>query len=790
MEEALQANADTFRLMAESMPQKIFTARPNGDVDYFNPQWTEFTGLPFEEIRDWGWTQFIHPDDVEENVRLWQRSIETGEPFEFEHRFRRADGTYRWHLSRARPVRDASGRVVMWVGSNTDVDDLRRAHEELRQQAALLALAHEAIIVRDPHGVISFWGEGAAELYGWTADQAVGKVTHDLLQTRILPSGAPGAEMDEILAAMDVWQGDLEHTRRDGTQVVVESRQSLLRASDGTPQAILEVNRDAANREQLARLHRLTAALSAAATVEEVAGVILEEGMAALNAKRGVVAVLSDDHSAFTNVRMVGYPAEVVASWPGFAADESVPLADAVRARESVILESLEERRARYPRLAEGQRASSLGALVAIPLLVGGRAIGGLGLTFATPRQFTPAERALMSTLSELCAQALERARLYEAERRARSEMATILGQIADGVMVIDTAGRTTYLNEAAKSLLGVDTIGVPPERRSEIYGILTAEGAPFRPDELPSMRAMREQQVITGVEMRIRRPDGTEIPVQENAAPIVGEDGTVVGAVATLRDVSAQHELERQKADFLSAIAHDLKNPVTVMQGQTQLLRRRARRGLLEQDQVLEGLAVIEARTRLMTRIIEELMDVTRLRMGQRLQLTPQVVNLVELARDAVEATRSVAEHHRFVVKSDEDEILGFWDATSLARVLGNVLTNAVKYSSEGSDVHIRLRREERRGEPFATVTIQDHGVGIPAADLPHVFDWFYRAGNVADTVSGTGIGLAGARGIVEQHGGTIEVESQEGVGTTVIIRLPLGAGPQARTMYTDGSE
>ena len=95
MEEALQANADTFRLMAESMPQKIFTARPNGDVDYFNPQWTEFTGLPFEEIRDWGWTQFIHPDDVEENVRLWQRSIETGEPFEFEHRFRRADGRRR-----------------------------------------------------------------------------------------------------------------------------------------------------------------------------------------------------------------------------------------------------------------------------------------------------------------------------------------------------------------------------------------------------------------------------------------------------------------------------------------------------------------------------------------------------------------------------------------------------------------------------------------------------------------------------------------------------------------------
>jgi len=114
------------------MPQKIFTAKPNGDVDYFNPIWTEFTGLTFEHIRDWGWTQFIHPDDVEENVSVWQRSIDTGEPFQFEHRFRRADGEYRWHLSRALPMRDVEGRTVMWIGSNTDIHDQRQTANRLR----------------------------------------------------------------------------------------------------------------------------------------------------------------------------------------------------------------------------------------------------------------------------------------------------------------------------------------------------------------------------------------------------------------------------------------------------------------------------------------------------------------------------------------------------------------------------------------------------------------------------------------------------------------------------------
>jgi two-component system, chemotaxis family, CheB/CheR fusion protein len=129
-EEALHEAGERFRFMAESMPQKMFTAKSNGDVDYFNQQWTEFTGLSFEQIRDWGWTQFIHPDDLEENVRVWQHSVDTGEEFQFEHRFRHADGEYRWHLSRALAMRDSQERVLMWIGSNTDIDDVKRAEEE------------------------------------------------------------------------------------------------------------------------------------------------------------------------------------------------------------------------------------------------------------------------------------------------------------------------------------------------------------------------------------------------------------------------------------------------------------------------------------------------------------------------------------------------------------------------------------------------------------------------------------------------------------------------------------
>ncbi len=141
-EAAQRVNEQRLRFVMDSMPQKIFTANPDGELDYFNPQWTEFTGLSFQQMQDSGWTKLVHPDDVEEKMRLWQRAFGTGEPFQSEHRFRRADGEYRWHFSRALPMRDTAGRITMWVGSNTDVHDMKQAEAALQKQAAELSDLH------------------------------------------------------------------------------------------------------------------------------------------------------------------------------------------------------------------------------------------------------------------------------------------------------------------------------------------------------------------------------------------------------------------------------------------------------------------------------------------------------------------------------------------------------------------------------------------------------------------------------------------------------------------------
>ena len=117
-------------------------------------------------------------------------------------------------------------------------------------------------------------------------------------------------------------------------------------------------------------------------------------------------------------------------------------------------------------------------------------------------------------------------------------------------------------------------------------------------------------------------------------------------------------------------------------------------------------------------------------------------------------------------------------WDADRLTRVLENLVANAIKYSPAGSVVVVRIDREEMPDGPVAVLSITDQGVGIPADDLPHIFERFRRGGNVADRIAGSGLGLWGSQRIVAQHGGTIAIDSTEGQGTTVTVRLPLKVG------------
>jgi NtrC-family two-component system sensor histidine kinase KinB len=352
-----------------------------------------------------------------------------------------------------------------------------------------------------------------------------------------------------------------------------------------------------------------------------------------------------------------------------------------------------------------------------------------------------------------------------------------ILAQVTDGIIRADAEGRIIYVNAAVQQLWGSAELGVPVERYADAYHVFTLDGRPYPPDDLPLARAVLHGETVERARGRIRRPDGTEVVVEGSATPLLTDDGARRGAVLICRDVTAEVSLEQQKEDFFAAAAHDLRSPLTAIKGTVQLLRRRTRRGAAPDPAQLDAdLALIEATSTEMSALIDELMEVARLQPGQPIALHRQPTDLLALCRRAVAALTTPDVARRINVAPPATPLVGNWDAARIDRVVANLLSNAIKYSPDGSAIEVVLAREEHAGAAWAVLTVQDHGIGIPAADLPRIFERFRRGRNVADRVPGTGIGLSGVKRTVEQHGGTIRIASQEGRGTTVTVRLPLG--------------
>jgi signal transduction histidine kinase/putative methionine-R-sulfoxide reductase with GAF domain len=225
----------------------------------------------------------------------------------------------------------------------------------------------------------------------------------------------------------------------------------------------------------------------------------------------------------------------------------------------------------------------------------------------------------------------------------------------------------------------------------------------------------------------------------------------------------------------FLAAAAHDLKTPLTAIKVTAQLVGRQAGRLGEAGERIAQAATRIDANTARMVGLIDELLDVASLQVGEPLKLSLQPTDLATVARLVAIDLEPTARKHRIVVEAD-GPVLGTWDRVRLERVIANLVGNAIKYSPAGGSIRIGLRVEtDERGRGWAVMQVRDRGVGIPKQDLPHVFERFHRGANVEREIAGTGLGLFGSGQIVAQHGGAIEVESEEGVGSTFTVRLPL---------------
>jgi signal transduction histidine kinase len=265
---------------------------------------------------------------------------------------------------------------------------------------------------------------------------------------------------------------------------------------------------------------------------------------------------------------------------------------------------------------------------------------------------------------------------------------------------------------------------------------------------------------------------DGSLLASAYCAAPII-TDGTVVGAVITFRDMTEVRRLQRLREEYLALISHDLRSPLSAILGRAQILMRRLTQHGLAQEAESASI-VVECGFR-MNAMIEDLLK----RSHTDAPLDSQhrsVIDLVQVVRQLIDQT--VAPEERARVTLDTVATLPMVvDAVQIARVIVNILTNALKFSPPDRPIVVEVTQRDAD----AIVTVTDQGIGIASEDLPHLFEKAYRAQTVGQ-IAGNGLGLYSSRLIVEAHGGRIWVESNVGMGSTFTVALPLPAGHERR--------
>ncbi len=359
--------------------------------------------------------------------------------------------------------------------------------------------------------------------------------------------------------------------------------------------------------------------------------------------------------------------------------------------------------------------------------------------------------------------------------RQRAVELSTIIESMADGVYVCDANWRNIQINTSGATLLGmtVEEARQAITKQGGLGAYRRLDGSPLPADESPLAQALRGV-TRTDYRLMIQRSDtGEDRQVRISASPIRSSTGEITGAVAVASDITQLYQLERQKDDFMSIASHELKTPLTSMKVLAQLARRQMERA------GMQGATYMTSMERSITRmeqLIDDLLDVSRIEAG-KLTMRFELCDLKELCRQAVE--EQIATTGRAITFQAPDEPLKVEaDLDRIHQVLINLLSNALKYSPTDGAVTVSVTQDQGR----AVLCVRDEGAGIPAEELPHIFDRFYRVREIemqSGSGRGLGLGLHICREIVKWHRGHIWAESAMGKGSAFYVALPLANQP-----------
>ncbi len=594
----------------------------------------------------------------------------------------------------------------------------RKQTEALAQrQAALLDLTTEAIIVWKFQGPILSWNKGAERLYGFTQEEAVGKKTHDLLQTRF---PEPFEHIYETLLQTRIWEGELSHTAKDGRQLVVESLKVLFTEDDGS-KSIIETNRDITHRKAQEDILRQSQVRAERLVNANIIGVVISD-----------MDHIFEANDAFLDI--VGYTREDVTAgrinWIQMTPPEYLPL-------DMQAIQELKVRGAFTP--FEKAYYHKDGRLVRI--LIGGAVLE------KDPLQW-------VCFILDISAQK----QLEQALRESEERMRVALNSAAISVYQQNRDLRYTFLYIPTQPHIVKDLVGKTDT------DILEADEAAYVTTikKLVMETGQGHQEVVKAT----RNADINYFDL--SIEPLRDGNDKIIGVTGTSRNVTEQVELEQRKDNFISMASHELRTPITVLRGFTQLLNRQLhQRGIQEPVSLLN---TMDMQISKLVKLIDELLDAAKIRAG-RLDYEEKPVDIDALVHETVELLQANSPSHVLHVHGvTHATIQG--DKDRLGQVLINLITKAVKYSPQANRGDITLSSTQ----DAALISVRDYGVGITHAHQKHIFDRFYRVHDSNNkSFTGLGLGLYIAYDIVQRHGADLTVESEEGKGSTFTVSLPL---------------
>jgi PAS domain S-box-containing protein len=832
-EAALRDSEERYRLLVELSPETILV-QTEGTIAYINPAGIKLLGATgSKELIGTPLLDRIHPVNrkmVQQRIQLVQEEGQQASLAEI--RMVRVNGQ----------VIDVESIIVRIVYEGKpavqilirDITDRKQAEADLQAQAQLLDLAHDTIMVRDLSERIIFWNQGAVKMYGYARSQALGQPVRTLLQTQF---PQPLEDIEAELLRFGRWEGELVHTRADGSRLIVASRWALQRDEYGIPVKILEINNDITERKKVEQ------ELQQSETMLRSFCEVTAGGQLYLKQRFQKMLAIGCQHFGLDFgflAHVEGDRYEIIAVQ---TPDNSVAVGDVFDVRQSYCLEAL---RMSEPLCIQHASASEwchhpgyagfhMETYIGMRVIVNNNVYGMLCFCSHIPaqKQFNAVDKELLKLMAQWIGNEIERYSATEALEQLRHQNELILNSAGEGICGVDSLGNITFVNPAAAKMLGYK---VEELMNQPIPATLCHKEncTPCKLEETFLYAVLKEGKVQHFKEQVFWRKDSSSFPVECIATPMTergetesgrvgewesergkgrqgGQEGQesyhprtkagyintpspIVGAVITFRDIGERLAIERMKDEFISVVSHELRTPLTAIRGSLGLIAG----GLLttQPQKAQRMLEIAAGNTDRLTRLINDILDIERIESG-KVQMDKEVCSVHDLMVQTVEDMQTMAQKVgvTLVVAPIEAQIQV--DRDRIIQVITNLMSNAIKFSPPNTTVEIVAELqgagEQGSGGRFNSTLsctpvplpansqqilfkVSDRGRGIPSDKLETIFGRFQQV-NASDSrdKGGTGLGLAICRSIVQQHNGYIWVESRLDEGSTFCFTLPV---------------